>query len=182
MIQLFIKGYEQIFTTFFCLSFFSLSMSTYNSPILAFKSSPEPLLSYMVHHVYHLVQCSREREYYQHTLLPSLPRFIKAVYRKCRLSTSVLVISLIYLERLKRNLPSEANGEYDTPYKLFLAAIIIATKYIEDYSAHVISIYKIVSPIYSSKELNEMERSFMSVLKVEFVKQKYVTQTKQNVV
>lgn len=110
MIQLFVKGFDQLFTIFFCLTFFSPSMTTHNSPILAFKSSPEPLLSYMVYHVHHLVQCSTECEYYQHTLLPSLPRFIKSVYRKCRLSTSVLVISLIYLERLKRKLPSEANG------------------------------------------------------------------------
>jgi hypothetical protein len=49
-----------------------------------------------------------------------------------------------------------------------LAAIIIATKYIEDHNAHALSIYKIVSPIYASKELNEMERSFLSVLKVIF--------------
>ena len=49
-----------------------------------------------------------------------------------------------------------------------MAAIIIATKYIEDHNAHALSIYKIVSPIYASKELNEMERSFLSVLKVIF--------------
>ena len=56
--------------------------------------------------------------------------------------------------------------EYDTPYKLFLASMIVATKYIEDYKSHASSIYKIVSPLYSSKDLNEMERSFLGVLKV----------------
>lgn len=56
--------------------------------------------------------------------------------------------------------------EYDTPYKLFLAAMIVATKYIEDYASHAVSIYRIVAPLYTSRELNEMERSFLGVLKV----------------
>lgn len=59
-----------------------------------------------------------------------------------------------------------ATIEYDTPYKLFLAAMIVATKYIEDYSSHAASIYKVVSKLYTSRELNEMERSFLGVLKV----------------
>ncbi|GAA5816450.1 hypothetical protein MFLAVUS_009979 [Mucor flavus] len=135
------------------------------SPTLTFRSSPEPLLSYMVSNIDDLVQCSKERRYYQHLLLPDLPVFIKLVYQKCRLTPTVLVIGLIYLERLKKNLPDQAQGEYDTPYKLFLAAMIVATKYIEDYSSHALSIYKIVSPLYTSRELNEMERSFLGVLK-----------------
>ncbi|KAI8981839.1 cyclin domain-containing protein [Mycotypha africana] len=138
-----------------------------HSPILTFKySSPKPLLSYMVSNIDHLVQCSKERIYYQHLLLPELSTFIHTVYKKCKLSPTVLVIGLIYLERLKKNLPPQAQGEYDTPYKLFLAAIIIATKYIEDYNSHAVVIYKVVSALYSTKELNEMERSFLGVLKV----------------
>lgn len=95
----------------FAFAFFVFSlMNSHTSPVLTFKSSPEPLLSHMVHHVYHLVRCSNEVTYYQHALLPSLPRFIKTIYKKCRLSPAVLVVGLIYLERLKNNLPSEANG------------------------------------------------------------------------
>lgn len=136
------------------------------SPTLTFRSSPEPLLSYMVSNIDDLVQCSKERRYYQHMLLPELPKFIKLVYQKCRLTPTVLVIGLIYLQRLKKNLPEQSQGEYDTPYKLFLAAMIVATKYIEDYSSHALSIYRIVAPLYTARELNEMERSFLGVLKV----------------
>ncbi|KAI9470841.1 MAG: hypothetical protein EXX96DRAFT_611992 [Benjaminiella poitrasii] len=132
---------------------------------LTFRSSPEPLLSYMVSNIDDLVQCSKERRYYQHMLLPDLPTFIKIIYKKCQLTPTVLVIGLIYLERLKRNLPDEAQGEYDTPYKLFLAAMIVATKYVEDDVSYATSIYRIVLPLYSKKELNEMERSFLNVLK-----------------
>lgn len=136
------------------------------SPTLKFRSSPEPLLSYMVSNIDELIECSKERRYYQHMLLPELPTFIKLVYQKCRLTPTVLVIGLIYLERLKKNLPDQAQGEYDTPYKLFLATMIVATKYIEDYTSHAVSIYRIVSPLYAKRELNEMERSFLGVLKV----------------
>lgn len=89
------------------------------SPTLTFRSSPEPLLSYMVSNIDDLVQCSKERRYYQHMLLPDLPKFIKLVYQKCHLTPTVLVIGLIYLERLKKNLPEQAQGG-----KLLLIIII----------------------------------------------------------
>lgn len=81
-----------------------------NSTQFAFKSSPEPLLSFMVSNVDALVQCTKERSHYQHMLLPSLSKFIKHIFKNCKLSPTVLVIGLIYLERLKKNLPSEAQG------------------------------------------------------------------------
>ncbi|RCI01083.1 hypothetical protein CU097_015592 [Rhizopus azygosporus] len=140
-------------------------MNSTASPVLTFRSDSEPLFSYMAYIARNLVQCSRERIYHQHTLLPSLPKFVKAIFKKCRLSPAVTVVGLIYLERLKKNLPNGAKGEYDTPYKLFLAAMILATKYIEDHSGHAVYIYRVVSPIYTPQELNEMERSFLNILK-----------------
>jgi hypothetical protein len=44
--------------------------------------------------------------------------------------------------------------------------MIIATKYIEDNSNYVTAFYKVVAPLYSAKEINEMERSFLGVIKV----------------
>lgn len=44
--------------------------------------------------------------------------------------------------------------------------MILATKYIEDHSGHAVHIYRVVSPIYTPRELNEMERSFLNILKV----------------
>lgn len=78
--------------------------------MLTFRSSPEPLLSYMVSNIDDLVKCSKERIYYPHLLLPELPIFIKFVYQNCHLTPTVLVVGLIYLERLKKNLPKQAEG------------------------------------------------------------------------
>ncbi|CAO3691755.1 unnamed protein product [Rhizopus microsporus] len=141
-------------------------MNSTASPVLTFRSDSEPLFSYITYIARNLVQCSRERIYHQHTLLPSLSKFVKTIFKKCRLSPAVIVVGLIYLDRLKKNLPNGAKGEYDTPYKLFLAAMILATKYIEDHSGHAVHIYRVVSPIYTPRELNEMERSFLNILKV----------------
>ncbi|CAO3658076.1 unnamed protein product [Rhizopus stolonifer] len=134
--------------------------------MLRLKTIPDTFITYMAHRAYHLVQCPREPEYAHHRMLPPLPVFIKSVYKKCLLAPAVLIIGLIYMERLKKILPKGSNGEYDTPYKLFLSAIILATKYIEDHGTHTVTIYKFVSPIYALKELSEMERSFLDFLKV----------------
>ncbi|KAF7732307.1 hypothetical protein EC973_005203 [Apophysomyces ossiformis] len=135
------------------------------SPSLKVRHSPDPLLSYTVSNIHNLVLCSKEQRYYHHRLLPGLPSFVRHIYFRCRLTPSVLVVALIYLERLKRNLPSQAQGEYDTHYKLFLAAVLVASKFLEDCNTHAASIFKAVSPVYTPRELKEMERSFLGVLK-----------------
>ncbi|KAI8380997.1 cyclin domain-containing protein [Radiomyces spectabilis] len=131
------------------------------SPSFRFKGSPEPLLLYIVSNVDSMIECSSIRQYYQHHLLPPLPVFIHHLYRYCHLTPSVLVVALIYLKRLKTKLPCQSQGEYDTPYKLFLAAVLLALKYIEDSKKHISLLYHVVSPLYTRNDLNEMERSFL---------------------
>ncbi|KAI8977009.1 cyclin domain-containing protein, partial [Mycotypha africana] len=75
------------------------------------------------------------------------------------------VIALIYLGRLKNNLPERSRGEFDTPYKLFIAAVILASKFIEDSNRISQAVYKFIAPLYDFKIVNEMERSFLGVVK-----------------
>lgn len=56
--------------------------------------------------------------------------------------------------------------EFDTPYKMFIAAVILASKFVEDNNKIAHSIYRLVAPLYSAREINEMERSFLGVVKV----------------
>jgi hypothetical protein len=44
---------------------------------------------------------------------------------------------------------------------MFIASAILATKFIEDSNTIAQSIYRLVSPLYNSKEISEMERSFL---------------------
>ncbi|CEG68625.1 Putative Cyclin domain-containing protein [Rhizopus microsporus] len=51
---------------------------------------------------------------------------------------------------------------------MFIAAVVLASKFIEDSNSIVQSVHKFVSPLYSPREVNEMERSFLAVVKVIF--------------
>ncbi|KAI7878787.1 hypothetical protein K492DRAFT_164529 [Lichtheimia hyalospora FSU 10163] len=129
------------------------------------KDNIDALLLHTVSKLKKLIRCSKERTSYQHLLLPSLSTFVKHMSIQCRLSSTVLVIALIYLARLEQNLPTVACGEYDTPYKIFLASILLASKYIDDSSFVTKTIHKTIAPLYSSREVADMERSFLSVVK-----------------
>ncbi|CAO3595080.1 unnamed protein product [Absidia cylindrospora] len=116
-----------------------------------------------------LLDCSADRNdppsHPRHRrILPSLNSFIHQVHVKCRLSPAILVIALIYIHRLQQELPPHSKGDYDTPHKVFLAAVILACKFNDDSKSCVQSIYRCVSVVYSNVELNEMERSFLSVV------------------
>ncbi|KAG1045249.1 hypothetical protein G6F46_011440 [Rhizopus delemar] len=71
------------------------------------------------------------------------------------------MVALIYLDRLKSSLPRKSQGEFDTPYKLFIVAVVLASKFIEDSDGVTQSIHSFISPLYSARELNDMERSFL---------------------
>ena len=60
--------------------------------------------------------------------------------------------------------------EFDTHYKLFLAAILLASKYIEDHNRLTKSIYRAVAPLYGPRDLAEMERSFLAIVSVSQIK------------
>ncbi|KAL9540936.1 hypothetical protein MBANPS3_009403 [Mucor bainieri] len=48
---------------------------------------------------------------------------------------------------------------------MFIAAVILASKFVEDANTMAHSIYKLVAPLYNAREINEMERSFLGVVK-----------------
>ncbi|CAG8571808.1 20702_t:CDS:1 [Gigaspora margarita] len=76
-----------------------------------------------------------------------------------------MVVGLIYVNRLKKTLPSTARGDFDTPYKIFLSAILVASKYLSDQSLQNKTIADITDGLYTVKDVNTMERSFLGLLK-----------------
>ncbi|CAO3627559.1 unnamed protein product [Mucor hiemalis] len=138
------------------------------SPSLRVKHSFDNLIAYTAYNVKTLLECSKERHYYQQKLLPALPIFIRHIFYHCKLTPIILVVALIYLRRLKTGLPRKSTGEFDTPYKMFIAAVILASKFVEDTNKIAHSIYRLVAPLYSAKEINEMERSFLGMFNLYF--------------
>lgn len=80
------------------------------SPSLRARHNFDDLIAYTASNVKTLLECSKERLYYQQKLLPTLPVFVRHVFYHCKLTPTILVIALIYLKRLKIALPRESKG------------------------------------------------------------------------
>ncbi|KAI9264416.1 cyclin domain-containing protein [Sporodiniella umbellata] len=136
------------------------------STVSTHKLPVNHLIAYTATNIKSLLECSKEKLCYQHRLLPTLDIFINHMFRHCRLTPTILVVALIYLERLKNKLPQRSRGEFDTHYKMFICAAVLASKFVEDSNRMARSIYRFTGPLYTPKDMNEMERYFLSVIDV----------------
>ncbi|KAI9313105.1 cyclin domain-containing protein [Dichotomocladium elegans] len=98
--------------------------------------------------------------------LPPLGSFVATLFQRSKLPPSVCLVSLIYLQRLKAHLPPFARGNPDTPYRLFIASIMAASKFILEPQQSLTSqdLAPMIDYCYTSKEINSMERSFLGLI------------------
>jgi Cyclin, N-terminal domain len=92
-----------------------------------------------------------------------LSAFITNIMNRTRLKTCTLTTAFLYLNRLKQHHP-RCKGSAGSGYRLFLAAIILAAKYMYDDTFDNTAWATVSSGLFPLEEVNHMEREMLSFL------------------
>ncbi|GJJ68834.1 hypothetical protein EMPS_01180 [Entomortierella parvispora] len=94
---------------------------------------------------------------------PGLIHFLRTICAHAKVSELALVISLIYVDRLKKVLTSMARGDPDTPFKIILSALLVVKKFLDEDSFGLNRLFSKIT-LYTLSDINTMERSFLGLL------------------
>ncbi|KAK3838471.1 MAG: hypothetical protein JOS17DRAFT_730174 [Linnemannia elongata] len=95
-----------------------------------------------------------------------LIHFLRNICVQAAVTELALVISLIYVDRLKKVLSSMARGDPDTPFKIMLSALLVVKKFLDEDCVGLNRLFsRITNGLYTLKDINTMERSFLGLLK-----------------
>ncbi|KAJ2552208.1 PHO85 cyclin-1 [Coemansia sp. RSA 1933] len=95
--------------------------------------------------------------------IPPLDVFITNLVLRSRVQAGTLICTLVYLQRLRHRLPKEARGMECTCHRIFLAALIVAGKYLNDASPKN-KYWARYSTMFTVAEVNLMEKQLLFLL------------------
>lgn len=100
--------------------------------------------------------------------LPELIFFIHKVSHQTQINCQTLLVALIYLYRAKSRLSKRVIGSDDTPHRLFLGSILIASKFLWDSTWIHLPLTNRwlceISRMYSIEEMNQIESAFLKLI------------------
>ncbi|ORX89004.1 hypothetical protein K493DRAFT_306126 [Basidiobolus meristosporus CBS 931.73] len=127
-----------------------------------YRPFPDPLINFTTEFLCGILNCKQRP--LRHTRMPELLLFVTRVSERSKISIFTGIIALIYLYRLKARLPAKAQGEYGTSHRIFLASILVASKYL--YGPEGLGIRSIseASGVFNPAEVSRMEKEFLKLL------------------
>lgn len=97
--------------------------------------------------------------------LPPLETFICSITSTMNIKFGVLLTALVYVKRLKSRLPKSAIGTLDTPYRVFLAALLLADKFWSDKPLTTTkTLAKATNGMFGQREIRHMQRAVLNIL------------------
>ncbi|KAG1055074.1 hypothetical protein G6F43_002960 [Rhizopus delemar] len=163
-----------------------LPFTTNNDTLLSHKIIKNPVSSHLLDYITiqfeSIIPCvgedyfsAKKRTQSPHQLLPSPPltssdstiiplrSFIESIVTKSNTTTGTLISTLSYAKRLKNLLSRTSKGMECTRHRIFLATIIITTKYLHD-SAIKNKYWVTYAEMFTAHEINLMEKQLLQLL------------------
>lgn len=96
--------------------------------------------------------------------LPDLIPFISLITDKCDVQPVHLVMALMYVQRFRKSLPSGYKAEPEAAHRIFVASLLVASKYSEDRCLSTKQVVRATGDVWSIKEITRMELAFLRFL------------------
>ncbi|KAK9685625.1 hypothetical protein K7432_015444 [Basidiobolus ranarum] len=143
---------------------------------------PESLIEFTIKRIRSTITCEDTNvANHPRSFSPSLSKLVRRVIRQCSVGISTLLIALIYVDRLQTHLPVQAVGTPTTGHRIFLASILIASKFHDDSSLWCVDVANLVGRYWDLVEITEMERVFLDYVKFDlWVDRKQLTNYVKN--
>ncbi|CAO3641380.1 unnamed protein product [Mucor hiemalis] len=98
------------------------------------------------------------------THLPDLIPFISLITEKCDVQPIHLVMALIYVQRFRKTLPAGYKAEPEAAHRIFVASLLVASKYSEDRCLSTKQVVRATGDVWSIKDITRMELAFLRFL------------------
>lgn len=129
------------------------------------------MIQHLVNTTLKVIQCKKSKTVsppnspaQQSKPLPSLMTFISRLVRYTNVYTGTLLSTLVYLEKLRSKLPKNAEGLPCTLHRIFLACLIISSKFNNDSSPKNLHWAEYTDGLFTTKDINLMERQLLNLL------------------